>query len=412
MPHYNGFLSKNAKYMLCYFMHFEKYDHLDIIKTSSELEEFSHHLLKEEDSGFITIDTEFMRRTTYWSQLCLIQVAGSKKIAIIDPLADSFDLSPFYEVLRAPHLLKVFHAARQDLEILYHLMGEVPHPLFDTQVAGMVCGYGDSVGYSNLVEDILSLRVDKSQRFTDWSIRPLKQKQLKYAIQDVTHLRQIYEKLVHDLNKQGRGRWIDQEMAILTDPKTYQVELMEVWKKIKIRESSPRFLARMQYLAAAREEFAIQKDQPRIRIAGDPDLMLLASDPPETLEELKKLKTLQLNREVAKRFIEVLKEAEEVPLEKCPRKERQKVKAKHAVLIDVLKLWLRHVALEHKTAPKLIASSEELEKLVSGQDKDSPLLRGWRFKVFGRDALSIIKGQKGLKVEGSKLSLIDLASPE
>lgn len=388
-------------------MHLEKYDHFDVITSSQALDDFCQHILTEETSGFVTIDTEFMRRTTYWAQLCLIQVAGSKRMAIIDPLADNLDLGSFFELMKMPRITKVFHAARQDLEIFYHLMNGLPDPLYDTQVAAMVCGYGDSIGYGDLVESILKLTIDKSQRFTDWSARPLSHKQLKYAIQDVTHLRQIYEDLQSRLVSQGRTTWIDQEMQILNDPKTYQIDPMGMWKKIRIRNDNPRFLARMQHLAAAREELAVNQDVPRTRVASDAVLLELAADPPETLEKLQAKKKYDLNKTEQEQIFNALKVAETIPKELCPQREKHSLKQKDALLVELLKLWLRQVALEQKIAPKLIATTDDIEAILDSQNKDLSLMHGWRYKIFGKDALSIIAGEKALKSLNRKLVLID-----
>lgn len=387
-------------------MPFEKYDHIETIKNTNQLKQFCDHLRHDEKSDFITIDTEFMRRTTYWPQLCLIQVAGSKDLAVIDPLADTLDLAPFYELMKAPHLIKVFHSARQDLEIFFHAIGSLPHPIFDTQVAAMVCGYGDSIGYSNLVEELLKVGVDKTQRFTDWSVRPLKQQQLKYAIQDVTHLRQVYEILKEKLAKEGRSTWIKNEMTVLEDPKTYEINEMEVWQKIKTRSNEPRFLARVQYLAAAREDLSIKHDRPRSRIATDQAILELAADPAEDIDTIMARKSLSLSKETGKAFVDALKHADRILLEQCPQKEEKRRKPKDVVLLEFLQLWLKQVAYEHQVAPKLIASSEDLDLLIRGNNRDIPVLHGWRYKIFGQNAQLLISGEKSIRYQKGKLVLI------
>lgn len=387
-------------------MHFDKYEHIETIKDTDSLASFCNHLKNQEKSGFITIDTEFMRRTTYWSKLCLIQVASSEHVALIDPLANKIDLTPFYELLLYEPLVKVFHAARQDVEIFFHAMGHVPRPLFDTQVAAMVCGYGDSIGYGNLVEELLKVGLDKTQRFTDWSRRPLKQEQLKYAMQDVTHLRQVYEILRDKLKHEHRQAWIESEMRVLTDPKTYEINHMDVWQRIKTRSDQPKFLARIQYLAAARERHAIRYNRPRTHVANDLILLEMAADPPESIEQIKAIKALSPSNELAKAFFEALQEAEKLPPEAWPRREKREQRT-NILLIELLKVWLRQVAEEAKVASKLIASSDDIDRFVNDDTDGLPMMFGWRHKLFGESAEAIKKGEKSLRYLNGRLVLVE-----
>ncbi len=392
------------KIMLAYGMHLDKFDHIDTITETKQLAAFCEHLKIHEKSGFITVDTEFMRRTTYWSQLCLIQVASSDHVVLIDPLAEGIDLKPFYDILAFQPLVKVFHAARQDVEIFFHAMGGVPSPIFDTQVAAMVCGYGDSIGYGNLVEELLKVGLDKTQRFTDWARRPLKQEQLKYAMQDVTHLRQVYEILQSKLQHEHRQTWIANEMQVLTDAKTYEINEMEVWQRIKVRSDQPRFLARMQYLAAARERQAIRLNKPRAHVASDLILLEMAADPPGSVEQIKAIKALSPSNELAKILFEALQEGDAIPDELCPRRERKEQRT-NVLLVELLKVWLKQVAEDNKVASKLIATPDDIERLVNEPTSELPLLHGWRYKIFGASAQEITRGDKAIRYEQGRLVL-------
>lgn len=387
-------------------MHLDKYEHIETIKDTQQLVSFCDHLKKNEKSGFITVDTEFMRRTTYWSKLCLIQVASTDHVALIDPLADGLDLTPFYEILSYEPLVKVFHAARQDVEIFFHAMGAVPKPLFDTQVAAMVCGYGDSIGYGNLVEELLKVGLDKTQRFTDWSRRPLKQEQLKYALQDVTHLRQVYEILVEQLKHEHRKSWIETEMAVLTDPKTYEINEYQAWQRIKTRSDQPKFLARVQYLAAARERHAIRYNKPRLHVASDLVILEMAADPPASIEQVKSIKALSASNELAKSIFEALQEVEQLSPEQWPRREKREQRV-NVVLAELLKVWLRQVAEDNKVASKLIATQDDIDRFVSDPTAQLPMLFGWRHKIFGDSAQQIAKGEKSLRYENGRLVLVE-----
>lgn len=387
-------------------MQINKYDILTTITDTESLDAFCLHVMNHEKSGFITVDTEFMRRTTYWSQLCLIQIASSDQVVMIDPLAKGIDLSSFYKLMTFEKIVKVLHSSRQDVEIFYHASGSIPAPLFDTQVAAMVCGYGDSIGYGNLVEELLNISLDKTQRFTDWARRPLKQEQLYYAMQDVTHLRKVYDILVKKLEKEGRETWIAKEMKILNDPKTYDIHFMDIWQRIKTRSDQPRFLARMQYLAAARERYAIQMDKPRTHVASDLSLLELAADPPASIDLLRSNRSLSANKEFAEMLFQALQEADTVPDELCPRRERRKHIA-NPLLIDVLKIWLKQVADDNKVSQKLIASPEEIEQFVNDREAKSPILEGWKFKIFGATALAIARGEKSIRYVKNKIVLED-----
>ena len=387
-------------------MHLDKYEHIDTIRDTKQLVAFCDHLKQHEKSGFITVDTEFLRRTTYWSKLCLIQVASTDHVALIDPLADKLDLTAFYEILQYEPLVKVFHAARQDVEIFFHATGKVPTPLFDTQVAAMVCGYGDSIGYGNLVEELLKVGLDKTQRFTDWSRRPLKQEQLKYALQDVTHLRSVYEILLQQLQHEHRKSWIESEMAILIDPKTYEINELEVWQRIKTRSDQPKFLARVQHLAAARERHAIRYNKPRLHVASDLALLEMAADPPATVEQVKALKALSASNELAKAMFDALQAVEALPPEQWPVRERREQRV-NVVLAELLKVWLKQVAEDNRVASKLIASPDDIDRFVADPAANIPMMFGWRHKIFGESAEAIKNGEKSLRYDSGRLMLVE-----
>jgi len=363
---------------------------------------------------YVTIDTEFMRERTYYAQLCLVQMArpgtGPDDGVIIDPLAEGIDLGPLFELMNAD-VLKVFHAARQDVEIFHTLTGAIPHPLFDTQVAAMVCGYGDQVGYETLVRRIAKAEIDKSSRFTDWSHRPLSQKQLAYALADVTHLRAVYEALSARLESSGRASWVAEEMAVLTSPETYCVDADEVWRRIKARSSSPRFLAVVRALARWRELTAQARDVPRARILKDDALVEVASARPTTPDDLHKLRLLQREArrpEMAAEILAAVAEGLACPQERLPEiPAPPRRREGSAAVADLLRVFLKARADRLGIAAKLLASSSDLDALAGEETPDLALLRGWRFESFGRDALRIREGEVALGVGESGIELIE-----
>ncbi len=331
---------------------------------------------------YITVDTEFVREKTYWPQLCLVQVAGPDEAAAIDPLAPDMDLTPLFELMADTKLLKVFHAARQDVEIFHHLSGAIPTPLFDTQVAAMVCGFGDAVSYETLAAQLAHARIDKSLRFTDWAQRPLTDRQLHYALSDVTHLRPAYEKLQKRLDRDGRSDWLIQEMAILTDPKTYCTEPDQSWHRLKPRSSSPRFLMVLKELAAWREREAQERDLPRQRVIRDEALMEIAAHAPTGIDDL--ARTRGLSKGIAEgrhgaALLEAVAKALATPEAEWPQPaERNELPRGLGPVIDLLKVLLKLKCDQHDVAQKLIASSADIEAIAADDNAKVPALQGWR----------------------------------
>lgn len=361
--------------------------------------------------GFVAVDTEFMRENSYWPDLCLVQVASPDEAAAIDPKADGLDLEPLLELMvKNDEILKVFHAGGQDLEIIHNLTGEVPNPLFDTQVAAMALGYGEQIGYSNLVESVLGHNLDKGARFTDWSRRPLDKRQIDYAIADVTHLATIFPKLVNKLVKTGRGAWLDEEMDRLADPSSFAFPPEDAWKRLKLPSRNPAVLGRLKALAGWRETEARSKNLPRGRIVKDDTLNELAAHPPKTQEDLGKVRGLSSgwrNNDIGARMMAALSKAEPLDAEELPAREpRRPGLTKDAALVsDLLKLLLKIRAKEAGVAAKLIARSDELEALAAGVRSDLNILSGWRFDEFGRDAVDLVEGRLAFATEHGKLKL-------
>lgn len=361
--------------------------------------------------GFVAVDTEFMRENSYWPDLCLVQVASPDEAAAIDPKADGLDLEPLLELMvKNDEILKVFHAGGQDLEIIHNLTGEVPNPLFDTQVAAMALGYGEQIGYSNLVESVLGHNLDKGARFTDWSRRPLDKRQIDYAIADVTHLATIFPKLVNKLVKTGRGAWLDEEMDRLADPSSFAFPPEDAWKRLKLPSRNPAVLGRLKALAGWRETEARSKNLPRGRIVKDDTLNELAAHPPKTQEDLGKVRGLSSgwrNNDIGARMMAALSKAEPLDAEELPAREpRRPGLTKDAALVsDLLKLLLKIRAKEAGVAAKLIARSDELEALAAGVRSDLNILSGWRFDEFGRDAVELVEGRLAFATEHGKLKL-------
>lgn len=363
--------------------------------------------------SYVTVDTEFVRETTYWADLCLVQVAGEDVLFAVDALAPGLDMTPLYDLLRDHNVLKVFHAARQDIEIFYHLMKDMPEPLFDTQVAAMVCGFGESVGYETLVTHFTGVKLDKAQRFTDWSRRPLSPRQIAYALDDVVHLRTVYEKLDAILEKEGRHSWLDEEMAILLSPSTYVIEPEEAWRRVKARSRNRRFLAVVRAIAAWREREAQRRNVPRNRVIRDDLLLEMAAHPPQTVEKLAEM------RGIGKRTAEgpegaallaAIKEAEELPESELPAldKDHDHRHGGPSPTGELLRLLLRIKGLEHRVATKLIATSSDLDLIAEKGDVDVPALKGWRREIFGADALALREGRIALAIRRGHLALLDL----
>ncbi len=337
---------------------------MQLITSNKSLKEFCKFIKEEDSGGFITVDTEFMREDTYWSELCLIQIAGSKRNAIIDPLSQNIDLEILKQLFFDIDIVKVFHSARQDLEIFYNLWEDLPKPLFDTQIAAMACGFGESISYSNLVEKYTKNIIDKSSRFTNWKRRPLSEKQLLYAINDVTYLRTIYENLISTLKKLDRVSWIDEEMDILLDPKIYQEDADKLWIRLKPKVKSRKFLARLKAVAVTRDKIARRKNIPRPRVIRDQILLEMPSISDLSLDEFDKLRGISSSfskSDVAKEFLESIKQVENIPIDQYPKLPKKSSKAKSLEpIIDLLRVYLKQVILKHNVAGKMIASSEDL----------------------------------------------------
>jgi ribonuclease D len=365
------------------------------ITKQKELVDF---IKKAEKQPFVTVDTEFLREKTYYPKLCLVQIGlPSGEAVAIDPLADGIDLTPVFEILANHSIVKVFHAGRQDMEIFYRLMDEVPAPLFDTQIAAMVCGYGDQIGYDNLVRQMTGALIDKTTQFTDWSRRPLTKKQITYALGDVIHLVDVYEKLVVMLAERGRMEWVEQEDEILADPATYQNHPEESWKRVKVKTNKPQVLAVLRALAGWREERAQAKDIPRNWVMRDETLADMAAQMPKTAEQLGKIRNMPKDfpqSSGGETVVRLIKDALASNPDTWPEKERKLIlPAKASACVDILKMLLKIKASEYEVAPRLIASNEDLDAIAMDDDADTPALKGWRREVFGKDALAVKQGR-------------------
>jgi ribonuclease D len=369
-------------------------------------------------ADFVTVDTEFMRESTYWPELCLIQIADDKEAAAIDPMASGLDMTPLLELLtNNEDVLKVFHAGGQDVEIIYNLTGKTPHPIFDTQIAAMALGQGEQIGYASLVESWCGVALDKGARFTDWSRRPLDKRQIDYAIGDVTYLSEIFPKMLDELRKNGRGMWLNDEMERLADPASYANDPELAWKRVKVSGRKPDLLGRIKALAAWRELEARNKNLPRGRIAKDETIADIAAHPPRQQSDLAKVRGRSAswaNNDIGARMITILSLARPLePDEMPPRQDRKPGLTKDGALVaDLLKLLLKIRSKEIGVAAKLLARSEDLEALASGVRGDLGLLNGWRYEQFGRDALELVEGRLAFAVEDGKLHMARTAAEE
>jgi ribonuclease D len=382
---------------------------MTIIDSTEALTQFCRRMTS---ARFVTVDTEFMRENTFWPHLCLVQVAGPEEAVAIDPLAEGMNLQPLYDLMQDPAVLKVFHAARQDVEIFYHQSGAVPAPLFDTQVAAMVCGFGEQAGYETLAVQIAKASIDKSSRFTDWARRPLTERQVQYALSDVTHLRVIYEKLSRRLAKSDRESWLVEEMAILNDPKTYAQMPEDAWRRIRTRTTNPRFLGHLKALAAWREAEAQRRDVPRSRVLRDEALLEIASHPPRDAGDLARVRGLSRNLAEGRQGSEILAavaSAEALAADELPQVEREAPMSRGlGPLIELLKVLLKMKCEANDVAQKLVASSADLERIASDDEADIPALHGWRRQIFGEDALALKHGRLALAAEGRRIKLVTL----
>ena len=356
------------------------------------------------------IDTEFMREKTYYPQLCLIQIAGNGIHFAIDPLVDGLDLSALWALLADETITTVFHAGRQDIEIFYHLTGDVPHNIFDSQIAAMVCGLGDQVGYDKLVQHFLGKVIDKSSRFTDWSKRPLSDKQISYALDDVIHLEKIYPMLCAQLEKENKLSWIADEAQVLGAIETYAVDPQEIYRRVKIRTNKPVILNRLKHLAAFREKECQKRDLPRGRFLKDETLMDLAATAPKTADAMAKIRGIgnQKNGWLTGQLLTVLKQADEADKSTWPElPERKRVERAPAAVLELLRVLLKHVCEEAAVAPRLIASASDLEELALSNDTSQAVLQGWRYEVYGKKALALKSGKVGMALEDGAICFFD-----
>jgi len=359
---------------------------------------------------FVTIDTEFLRESTYYPLLCVAQMACADEAVVIDALAPGIDLSAFYALMANDKVMKVFHAARQDIEIVWHAVKRIPHPIFDTQVAAMVLGYGDSISYDQLVQRITGDTLDKSHRFTDWTRRPLSEPQLRYAISDVTHLRDVYLKLVDDLKQRGRAEWVEDEMRILTSPETYRLEPDNAWQRLKTRVRKPKELAVLIEVAAWREREAQARDVPRGRVLKDEVIADIAVQAPTSSDKLKHLRSLPKGFERS-RWGEAIIEAVTRGLERdpktLPRPARVQAAANGGAVVELLKVLLRMISESHHVAAKVIATVDDLERIAADDNADVPALSGWRRDLFGEKALALKHGKLALAIEKGRVTVAE-----
>ena len=381
---------------------------MDIITSTDSLNLFCNALRA---ADFITVDTEFIRDKTYWPILCLIQVAGPDREAIIDPLAEGLSLESFYELMRAPNVLKVFHAARQDIEIFVHEAGVVPHPLFDTQIAAMVCGFGEQVSYETLIRQLTGGEIDKSSRFTDWSRRPLSERQLTYALADVTHLREAYKKLAARLAANQRQHWVKEEMIILESPETYLVRPENAWTRLKTRSGNLRYLAVLREVAAWREAEAQARDLPRSRVLKDEALFEIAAETPHNVEELARLRAVPegvARGKLSSGLLAAVQTGLAIPKDKLPLPPENGRRNAPPTLVELLKVLLKARCEESGVAQKLVASSEDIERLAAGDRDDMAVLSGWRHDIFGADALQLAEGRIALSARKGRIHILKL----
>ncbi len=382
------------------------------MKLITETDELGQACAALARADYLCVDTEFMRETTFWPDLCLIQMAGGAEEVIVDTLSPGLDLAPFFALMADEGVLKVFHAARQDIEIVHHLAGIIPHPIVDTQVAAMVCGFGDSTSYVMLVKKLLKRDLDKSSRFTDWSRRPLTERQLSYALGDVTHLRDLYPVLRDQLERTGRAGWLDEEMAVLTDSATYEAHPQDAWKRLKMRVRTPKALAVLMELADWREREAQAQNVPRRRVLKDEAIQDIAAQAPKSEQELAALRSIHqgfARSAKGRGVLEAVRRGLERDRATLPRiKKGEPLAPDAAAVLDLLRVLLKRAASRHGVAAKLIATADDLERIARYENADVPALKGWRRDLFGADALAIKQGRLALAVQQGQVSLLTL----
>lgn len=385
---------------------------MHIVTSTKDLADVCRRLAQHD---FVAVDTEFLRETTFWPKLCVIQLASVEEAVIVDPLAEELDLGPFFDLMRDESVVKVFHAARQDIEIVYHLGGFIPHPVFDTQVAAMVCGFGDSISYDQLVHRITAERIDKSSRFTDWARRPLSDKQLDYALADVTHLREVYHFLKANLAEQGRSHWVGDEMEILTSESTYRSDPENAWKRLKLRVRKPIEFAVLQEVAAWREREAHERDVPRNRIIKDDAIYEIAAQQPTNTQALAALRTIPRGFErsrTAEDILGAVKRALAIPKDQLPQVPKgRSAPDGSAAAVDLLKVLLKLISEANGVASKVIATMEDLEKIAASDDADVAALKGWRRELFGEAALKLKRGEIALAFNGKRIVSVEQDEP-
>lgn len=378
-----------------------------LITTNDDLHAFCQKL---NGATFITLDTEFIREKTYYPQLCLLQLAGPHDAAAIDVLAKGIDLAPVHALLAAPETLKVLHAGKQDIEILVYLTGRVPAPIFDTQVAAMVCGYGEQVGYEAIVRQLLGHSVDKTQQFTDWAHRPLTDAQLAYAVADVVHLREVYLKLASELTQGNRLQWMDEEMAKMDDLGSYQVEPSEAWQRMKKRHGSPHYLARLRALAEWREKEAQARNVPRGRLIKDDTLQELALTAPKNMAALARARGLGNHLSAAQKetLLALILDASALPKEACPQSEPHRpLSSAREAQRDLLKVLLKLVCDRQRISPRMVADGDVLTAIVEGE-RAIPVFEGWRYDLFGKKALDLLEGRLALGIDPQTRNIVEL----
>ncbi len=377
------------------------------ITTTSELAAVCARMASH---PFVTIDTEFLRETTYYPLLCVAQMATADEAVVVDALAPNIDLAPFFALMANEKVMKVFHAARQDIEIVWHQAKLIPHPIFDTQVAAMVLGYGDSISYDQLVQRITGDALDKSHRFTDWTRRPLSEAQLSYAISDVTHLRDVYAALVDDLGRRGRVDWVQEEMQILTSPETYRMDPENAWQRLKTRVRKPKELAVLIEVAAWREREAQSRDVPRSRVLKDEVIADVAVHAPTTVDRLANLRSLPKGFERSRwgeGIVAAVARGLASDMKNLPRPARVPAMANGTAVVELLKVLLRMISERHHVAAKVIATVDDLERIAADDAADVPALTGWRRELFGEKALALKHGKLALAIEKSKVAAVE-----
>jgi ribonuclease D len=380
---------------------------MDLITTTDELAAVCSRMATH---PFVTVDTEFLRETTYYPLLCVAQMASPAEAVVIDALATDIDLAPFFALMANEKIIKVFHAARQDIEIVWNMAKTIPHPIVDTQVAAMVLGYGDSISYDQLVQRITGDTLDKSHRFTDWTRRPLSDAQIAYAVSDVTHLRDVYLKLATDLEKQARSNWVEAEMDVLTSPETYRADPERAWERLKSRVRKPKELAILIEVAAWREREAQNRDVPRGRVIKDEVIGDIAVQAPTTIERLGHLRSLPKGFERSRwgeQIIDAVKRGIERDPKTLPRLDRFRPAANGAAIVELLKVLLRMTAERHGVAAKVIATVDDLDRIAADDAADVPAMKGWRRELFGDKALALKHGRLALAIDEGKVVTVE-----